>query len=213
MSKTAWKRSALGGLVASTALAVLACGGGNGGAAPPVAASDSARDPAAPPRAATAKAPATTPASGTPLVLAPMQLTMAQMRGAIELKQDGTVVVEGHPVAKIVGADFVDGEGKVVLSVLPDGTLRMDGSGKSARFDATDAVVIDDGSKLVVGDDGAVLLFNRDGKVDPMSGKMKLVGFTPAARRAGSVLVMAFFLLQDRAAGAAPPPAAGPAAH
>jgi hypothetical protein len=46
-----------------------------------------------------------------------------------------------------------------------------------------------------------------------MSGKMKLVGFRPVARRAASVLVMAFFLLQDRAAGATAPPAAGPGGH
>jgi hypothetical protein len=57
------------------------------------------------------------------------------------------------------------------------------------------------------------LLFGRDGKADDMSGKMKLVGFTPAARRAAGVLVMAFFLIQNRNAGATAPPATGPAGH
>jgi flagellar basal body rod protein FlgF len=143
-----------------------------------------------------------------------MKLTMAQMKGAIELKADGAVTVEGKPMARIAGADFLDAEGKTVVSVLADGTLRMDGSGKSAKFDSADAVVVDDGSKLTVGDDGVVMLFRPDGKVDSMSGKMKLVGFRPVARRAASVLVMAFFLLQDRAAGAATaPPAAGPGGH
>lgn len=55
------------------------------------------------------------PTAGPPLVLAPMKLTMEQMKGAIEL--------------------FLDADGKTVVSVLADGTLRMDASGDPGGTD------------------------------------------------------------------------------
>jgi hypothetical protein len=163
----------------------------------------------APPAPSASSAPpgstASTAPPGPALVVVPMKLTIAMLKGTLEIRKDGTAVADGKPFASISGPSLLDRDGKTLITVLADGTMRLDGP--SARFDAADSAVIDSGAKMTVRDDGVVQMFTPAGKADSMSGKMKFQGFKPAARRAATVFVLGFFLLQDRAAGATP---AGP---
>jgi hypothetical protein len=178
-------------------LVALACGGSSG-AGPASTGSARSATSAQPTAAASAStAPVATPAvPAPPLVVTAMKLTAEKQKGSIELKDDGTITVDDKPVLKIVGADLQDASGKSLILVTADGTLRFEGVAKGAKFNDKDEVVIDDGAKLIVGDDGVVTLINPDGKADKASGKVKLVGFKPAARRAASLFALAAFMMK-----------------
>ncbi len=192
------------GALAATGLLAFACGGGSSETGP--ATSPSASAPAASSVAATsaptttASAPtATTTAqvpAGPPLTVVAMKLVGPNAKHTIEMKDDGSVLGDGKPIAKFVGATLQDAEGKPMVSVATDGTIVMAGqpTSKSAKFNDKDDLVISDGAKMTIGDDGVVKLFNPDGKADKDSGKMKLTGFKPTARRAATVFVLTMMM-------------------
>jgi hypothetical protein len=195
--RTLTRSSAAAGLVCL--LCAPGCGASNAAATPPAPSVASAPAPPPPPAPSAAPAPAVPaePAAGPSLVVVPMQLGVAQVRGTIDLLADGSVLAGGKAVARITGADFLDKDGKRMVRVHADGTLEVEG-GKKARFDEKDAIVTGDGAKLAVGDDGGVDLVMPDGKRDPLSGKMRFAGFVPAARRTACVMALAFFLFEER---------------
>jgi hypothetical protein len=184
------------GSLAATGLLVFACGGGSsegGGSTTPSA---TASTPATATSSATpvaSAAPTQTAAPAPPpIVVIAMKLTGPKMlKGAVEVKEDGSVLgPDGKAVAKFVGAELQDKDGKMIISVAADGTMKIAGSQHATKFDDKDDLVVEGGAKFHVADDGAVMLFNEDGKADKDSGKLKITGFKPQGRRAATVLVM-----------------------
>ena len=141
-----------------------------------------------------------------PLVVSAMKMTNPQMKGIIELKDDGTINSQGKVVAKFVGAEMQDADGKMMVAVAADGTVTLAGAQKGAKFDDKNDLQIDGGAKMSIGDDGVVKLFNADGKADKDSGKIKLAAFKPTARRAAVVLVLGVMMTRRT------PTTSGPAA-
>jgi hypothetical protein len=201
--KNATKIFVVGALATSGFLA-FACGGGSsegGGATTPSASAPAASSVAAtsePTTTATSTPQVATTAAvpaGPPLTVAAMKLVGPNAKHTIEMKDDGSVLGDGKPIAKFVGATLQDAEGKPMVSVAADGSIAMTGqTSKTAKFNDKDELVISDGAKMTIGDDGVVKLFNPDGKADKDSGKMKLTGFKPAARRAATVFVLAMMM-------------------
>ena len=144
---------------------------------------------------ATATATATTPPTppAPPLTVVAMKLTDAKSKKSIDVKDDGSVMADGKLVAKFVGAELQDKDGKSLMSVAADGTLKAEGQTKPAKFNDKDEVVVGGGT-IFVADDGTVKLIGPDGKPDKDSGKIKLTGFKPQARRAATVFVLAMFM-------------------
>jgi len=207
------------GALAATGVLAFACGGGSsesGGATTPTSASASATPPAASSVAqatsASASASAATPPA-PPLTVSPMKLTSVDGKHVIELKEDGSILADGKPVAKITGAELQDKDGKTLVAVLADSTVKVAGGDKPAKFSEKDELVLPDGAKMFVADDGTVKLFNPDGKPDKDSGKLKLTGFKPTARRAATVFVVTMMLSQPpQSTPATSASASGPAA-
>lgn len=124
-----------------------------------------------------------------PLTVVAMKLVMPKSK-PLEIKDDGSVVYDGQTMGKFVGADFVDKDGKVIMSVAADGSLVSPvGDPKPAKFNDKDELEVG-GGKLFVGDDGVVKLTKPDGKPDDESGKAKFTGFKPAARRAATMVLV-----------------------
>ncbi len=199
---TTTKWLCVGGL-AMTGIVAFACGGSdtpppNTGTTSATTAASSAPDTSATAAASSAAPSASTPVAppAPPLVVAAMKLSGASLKKPVELKDDGSIMVDGKPVAKIVGAEFQDGSGKTILAVAADGSLKVPGvdSAKGMKFNGKDELEVADGAKLVIGDDGVVKMLNPDGKADKDSGKMKFTGFKPTARRAATVLVMGMMM-------------------
>ncbi len=190
------------GALATAGALVFACGGGyegslvggGGSTTPSATASATSAAPSASTATATATATATTTAAPTPpaIVVIAMKLTGPKMlKGAVEVKEDGSVLgPDGKPVAKFVGAELQDKDGKTIIAVGADGSMKIAGSQHGTKFDDKDDLVVEGGAKFHVADDGAVMLFNEDGKADKDSGKLKITGFKPQGRRAATVLVM-----------------------
>lgn len=196
------------GALAATGVLAFACGGGNSESGGPTTPTSASAGPAAssateatPSATATtqstaaASTAAPTPA-GPPLTVVAMKLVAPNAKHTIDMKEDGSVLGDGKPIAKFVGNTLQDADGKPMVSVAADGTLTIAGSntGKTAKFNEKDDLVMPDGAKMTVGDDGVVKLFNPDGKADKDSGKIKLTGFKPTARRAATVFVLAMML-------------------
>ncbi len=187
------------GVLAATGMLAFACGGGNGtsgGATTPTSAS--ATPPAASSAAQATPASATATPPAAPLTVSAMKLTSADGKHTIDLKDDGSILADGKPVAKIAGATLQDKDGKTLVSVLADGTVKVEGGDRPAKFDDKDAIIMPDGAKMFIADDGTVKLYNPDGKEDKDSGKLKLTGFKPTARRAGTVFVLTMMLSQPQ---------------
>ena len=187
--KKSRKWFAVAALAASGAFA-FACGGGNHEANPPANGTGSA--PASATESATpAASSAAAPAPAPPLAIVAMKMTMPKAKGPVTVKEDGTVEANGKARMKFVGADLQDMDGKTVVSVAADGTVKLEGADKTPKFNAKDELEVGDGAKMFVTDDGVLKLFNPDGKEDKDSGKVKFTGFKPSARRAATVLVLA----------------------
>jgi hypothetical protein len=201
--KIAAKWLALSALAASGVFA-FACGGGDASTNTNTTPSASATQTSAPSATETATASASTApvassappvAPPEPLAIAAMKITGTKLKGTLELKDDGTVLSAGKPVAKIVGAELQDSSGKTLVAVGGDNSVTITGSQKGAKFDDKNDLQIDGGAKMSIGDDGVVKLFNADGKADKDSGKIKIAGFKPTARRAATVVVMGVMLM------------------
>ena len=190
------------GMLAATGVFAFACGGGNseggGGTTPSATAPATSATPSASvatTATATATATATTPPTppAPPLTVAAFKLTDAKSKKTIEVKDDGSVMGDGKVVAKFVGAELQDASGKSLMSVAADGSLKAEGQTKPAKFNEKDELVVGGGT-IFIGDDGVLKLIGPDGKPDKDSGKIKLTGFKPQARRAATVFVMAMFM-------------------
>jgi hypothetical protein len=163
------------------ALAASACGGPSNPAQSPegnaAITEASAKEDMPPPPAKEGDAPAApaadtkgaenTGAAGGVIKLAAMKVTPAKKGKAVELKEDGTVVIDGKPAAKIKG-DSVDSTGGTsMLTVGVDGSLVGNGVKAGFKFEGDD-VVNDKGMKLSVGDDGAVTA-SKDSKTETIA--------------------------------------------
>lgn len=149
------------------------------------------------PQAATAGAPSARPSSsgdprvgGPPFVIAPMTLVRDDGRTILEIRADGTVVVDGKPALRIVDnrIEFVEGGG-TAATVRTDGSLYVDGKGSEARFGPGDDLEITTSTgetgTLVVADDGSIVGV-RGGKTEKMPARF--VGYQPSAKRIASIL-------------------------
>jgi hypothetical protein len=104
-------------------------------------------------------------AAGGMIKLVAMKLTPAK-KGKndkpIELKEDGTVLIDGKPAAKIKGDQVDSTGGTSMLTVGVDGSLVGNGVQPGFKFDGDD-LVTENGVKLSVGDDGTITA-SKDGK-------------------------------------------------
>lgn len=207
--KTSAKWGVLAVLVAAGVVG-FACGGGEEEAGPAKTPSATASEQTAPPPASTPSASAAAssaapvattpppPPAPPPLVVAAMKFTAPKVKSA-EIKDDGSVVVDGKPMGKFVGNELQDASGKTLISVGTDGVIKMDGATKTMKFNDKDEVETE-GDKLIVGDDGVVKMLKADGKPDKDSGKAKFTGFKPTARRAAAIFVIAMMMPKPAAA-------------
>jgi hypothetical protein len=135
------------------------------------------------------------------LKLAPLKVT-ALKSGAkdkpVELKADGTVIVDGKAVAKIKGDEVDSLEGTSMVTVGVTGALVGNGVKAGLKFDGDD-VVGEDGLRLTIGDDGTVT-GSKDGKSEPL---FKAEGGGSAKRAA---LVVALLWMTVPATIGAPEP-------
>jgi hypothetical protein len=108
-------------------------------------------------------------AAGGMLKLATMKVTPlragAKDRPA-ELQADGTVVIDGKPVAKIKGDQVDSVEGVSMVTIGVTGGLVGMGVRAGLKFEGDD-VVGDDGLRLTVADDGTITA-SKDGKTEPL---------------------------------------------
>ena len=209
--KKSMKWMAVAALAASGAIGI-ACGGGKQESNPPANGTGSAPASAAPTEsAAPAASSAAAPAPAPPLAIVAMKMTMPKAKGPVTVKEDGTVEANGKARMKFVGADLQDMDGKTVVSVAADGTVKLEGADKTPKFNAKDELEVGDGAKMFVTDDGVLKLFNPDGKEDKDSGKVKFTGFKPSARRAATVLVLAALMPHPSVSPATATSAATPA--
>lgn len=182
-------------------LAVAACGGdqqpakspdGNAGITetsstkedlPPAPAKEG--DPAAAPVAETA-APAA-PTAGGVIKLAALKVTPAKKGKdkAVELKEDGTVSIDGKPAAKIKGDQVDSTGGTSMLTVGVDGSLVGNGVKPGFKFEGDDLVTAS-GAKISVGEDGTITS-TKDGKSETLA---KTEGGASAKRAALVVTVL-----------------------
>jgi hypothetical protein len=111
---------------------------------------------------------------------------------AVEVKADGTVLVDGKPVAKFSGAELQDSSGKTILAVASDGTVSGPSVNRQVKFSSTDDLVNDDGSKISIADDGSVTRTTAAGKAD--KAPFKIRGVTAASRRE-AILVAGWMMM------------------
>ncbi len=194
--------------LATSGVVGFACGGGNSDTNSPKSATvtspSSAPSLVSASSSAVMSASVAPPAPPPPIVIFAMKLTGGSLKKPVELKDDGTVVVDGKPVAKFVGAELQDTSGKTLIAVAEDNTVTMDGSTKTMKFTYSDELLLDGGNRVSIADDGSVMLIGADHKPDKDSGKMKFNPFKSTARRVGIVIVVA---LAASKLWTSPPPA------
>jgi hypothetical protein len=115
----------------------------------------------------------------------------------LELKDDGTVVIDGKTAAKISGDQVDSAGGTSMLTVGVDGSLVGNAVQPGLKFEGDD-LVSDKGAKYSVGDDGTVSVTKKDGKSEPIA---KADGGA-AAKRAALVLTVLYLNAQPEAAAA-----------
>lgn len=108
---------------------------------------------------------------------------------ALEVKQDGTVTLDGKPAAKIAGDQMQDATGSTLVTVGVDGSLVGAGVKPGLKFQG-DELTAESGAKVSVGEDGTVTLAKADGKSEPLG---KFEGGASAKRAA--LLVTAMWLM------------------
>jgi hypothetical protein len=82
---------------------------------------------------------------------------------AMEIKDDGTVTVEGKTKVKIVKDELQDDTGKSLVKLSKDGGVMM-GDKAVGKFDDKDVFTMDGGGTVSLGDDGTVKITEKDGK-------------------------------------------------
>jgi hypothetical protein len=117
---------------------------------------------------------------------------------ALEVKGDGSVMVDGKLVAKIAGDEVKSDAGTTMVTVGVDGSLVGNGIDAGYKFEG-DELVTSSGAKFSVGDDGTVTM-TKDGKPETLG------SFGTGKAKRASLVVMALWLTTKPSAGA--PPAA-----
>jgi hypothetical protein len=161
--------------------------------APAAASASASPDTAASAASATASANAPSapppPAAPANLTVVPMKLVASKLGHKVEIKADGTVVLDGKPAWKVAGPAVLDLQhpDPPLLAVAGDGTVTgvFVEAKDQMHFDDKDNLV-DTGGSLSIGDDGVISMPDK-AKAD--FGDMKLGGFDPSARRAASLVV------------------------
>jgi hypothetical protein len=186
-------RLLLAGLVALS-LSAAACGGDKKPAASPdgITETSSTKEDMPPPPATEAKAEAapTEPkaegpgAAGGVIKVVAMKITPAKKGKdkAVELKDDGTVLIDGKPAAKMKGDSVDSSGGTSMVTVGVDGSLVGNGVKNGYKFDGDD-LVHESGLKLSVADDGTINV-TKDGKTEALA---KTDGKASSAKRAALV--------------------------
>ncbi|HVH48241.1 MAG TPA: hypothetical protein VM925_38170 [Labilithrix sp.] len=130
---------------------------------------------------------AAAPTAGGVIKLAALKVTPAKKGKdkAVELKEDGTVTIDGKPAAKIKGDQVDSSGGTSMLTVGVDGSLVGNGVKPGYKFDGDD-LVTEGGAKLSVGDDGTITI-TKDGKSETLA---KAEGGASAKRAALIVTVL-----------------------
>ncbi len=131
------------------------------------------------------------PAGGM-MTVAAMKFTPAKKGKsdkALEVKQDGTVMLDGKTTAKIAGDEMKDATGSTLVTIGVDGSLVGSGVKPGLKFQG-DELTAESGAKVSVGDDGTVTLAKADGKSEALG---KFEGGAAAKRAA--LLVTAMWLM------------------
>jgi hypothetical protein len=128
---------------------------------------------------------------GAPVVVVPMTLVQTNHNPPPKLLQlgaDGTISgPNGEPLGKLSGTKIVDGKGKELLSIAPDGTIVSAEVTRKMKFNEEGELTDEKGS-IKIGSDGTVI--TQDAGADLTRTPMKFEGYTPAARRTGIVLLV-----------------------
>lgn len=131
------------------------------------------------------------PAGGM-MTVAAMKFTPAKKGKAdkaLEVKQDGTVMLDGKTTAKIAGDEMKDATGGTLVTIGVDGSLVGSGVKPGLKFQG-DELTAESGAKVSVGEDGTVTLAKADGKSEALG---KFEGGAAAKRAA--LLVTAMWLM------------------
>ncbi len=123
-----------------------------------------------------------------------MKITAGKV--TMEVKDDGTVMVGGKAGGKFVANELHDASDAVIASVAADGTITITGAQKKVTFNDKDEAEIEGGAKIAIGDDGVVKSMDATGKPNKDSGKLKITGFKPTARRAATLLVLSMIVMK-----------------
>lgn len=110
---------------------------------------------------------------------------------AVELKDDGTVSIDGKPAAKIKGDEVTSTGGTSMLTVGVDGSLVGNGVKPGFKFEGDD-LVTEGGAKFSVGDDG-VISVTKDGKTE----KLTKVDNGASAKRAALVVTVLYMTIPN----------------
>jgi len=207
--------------LSASGIFAFACGGGNADSNANTTPSASApATSAAPTQTASATASASAaptetvapPAPPPPLVVSAMKfMPGGGLKATIELKDDGSILANGKPAGKIVGAELHDKDGNLLISVAADGSVTLQGATKTPKFDDKDTLVTPDGATFSIDDKGVVKLTGADGKPDKDSGKVKITSFKPTARRAAIVVLLGMLMPAKTSSTGASAPSASPA--
>jgi hypothetical protein len=208
----------------SFVLALAGCGGSEpqpqtGDQAPSASAAMTAEPTAAPVETAAASAAPTAAPSAAPVVEAPKPtITLAALKltpnkgqksKPVELKADGTILVDGKPGGKFTASELQDADGKTIATVAADGTITMEGAPAGTKFNDKNEIEADGKPVISIADDGSVKVADAKGKLG--AGTFKVEGLTADGRRAAALLASEFFLPKPKATKPAEKPAAKPA--
>lgn len=141
---------------------------------PPESAMPSALPSAVPSAAVTPSATATEPPKPVepPFAITVVGVKFAPDKGAknvkaMEVKDDGSVTVDGKTKVRFVKDEVQDDTGKSLVKLSKDGAVTM-GDKAVGKFDDKDVFAMDGGGSVSIGDDGAVKITEKDGKPSKM---------------------------------------------
>lgn len=143
-------------------------------------------------------------AAGGMMKLAAMKLTpvkKGKTDKAVEVKDDGSVMIDGKPAAKIKGDQVDSSGGTSMLTIGVDGSLVGNGVKPGYKFEG-DELVHESGMKLSVGDDGTITA-SKDGKSEPVA---KAEGGAATAKRAALVAAVLWMTIPTTVGGDAKGP-------
>lgn len=192
---------------------LVACGGGKGPTSPEsnagITETSAKEDMPPPPSEANAEAAAAPAvegpgAAGGMIKPAAMKLTPAK-KGKndkpVELKEDGTILIDGKPAARVKGDQVDSSRGTSMVTVGVDGSLVGNGVKPGYKFEG-DELTGENGLKLTVGDDGSITA-SKDGKSEVIA----TVENGAASKRAALILTVLYVDVPANPGGAPKTPA------